>query len=348
MVNDRTENRDYPLPHPENDPHAEDVDRLRAALTGVDTDIATALAHAADQAGNPHAVTPAMIGTLTSGEITSAITAAVQSAIADLVGGAPDALDTLNELAAALGNDNSYAATVTAELTTLRQRRIGQLVEWPFPVLPDHLTVADGSLLSRTTFPELWARVQLFGGAALVDDEDWVPGATLWSTGDGATTFRVPDLRDMFLRAAGIDRDLTAPQADQNKAHDHGGTTAGGGGHSHTGSTNTAGWHAHTGSTYAAGTHNHSIPSLYTAGLDHSHEHNPGTVSEGVRGGAGTTAYTHDNGNHSHTLAINGEGNHAHSLSIVAVSNHTHGIASDGGAEARPVNAAVQICVVVE
>lgn len=43
-------------------------------------------------------------------------TAFVQKAIAALVGSSPEALDTLNELAAALGNDPNFATTVTNQL----------------------------------------------------------------------------------------------------------------------------------------------------------------------------------------------------------------------------------------
>ncbi|WP_099716399.1 phage tail protein [Klebsiella pneumoniae] len=43
-------------------------------------------------------------------------TAFVQAAIAALVGSSPEALDTLNELAAALGNDPNFATTVTNSL----------------------------------------------------------------------------------------------------------------------------------------------------------------------------------------------------------------------------------------
>ncbi|MBZ5736508.1 hypothetical protein K8Z61_18610 [Nocardioides sp. TRM66260-LWL] len=42
--------------------------------------------------------------------------AAIQAAIASLIGSAPGALDTLNELAAALGNDPNFAASITAVL----------------------------------------------------------------------------------------------------------------------------------------------------------------------------------------------------------------------------------------
>lgn len=51
----------------------------------------------------------------------SEMTSAISSAIDDLVGGAPGALDTLNELAAALNDDAEFAATVAASIAA-RQR----------------------------------------------------------------------------------------------------------------------------------------------------------------------------------------------------------------------------------
>ena len=47
-----------------------------------------------------------------------ATTAYVQAEITDLIGGAPGALDTLNELAAAINDDSSFASTVTTALGT--------------------------------------------------------------------------------------------------------------------------------------------------------------------------------------------------------------------------------------
>jgi hypothetical protein len=48
----------------------------------------------------------------------AALDAAVDAAVAGLVAGAPGALDTLNELAAALGDDANFSATVAAALAT--------------------------------------------------------------------------------------------------------------------------------------------------------------------------------------------------------------------------------------
>jgi len=47
-----------------------------------------------------------------------ATTAYVQTELTDLIGGAPGALDTLNELAAALSNDANYSTTITTALAT--------------------------------------------------------------------------------------------------------------------------------------------------------------------------------------------------------------------------------------
>lgn len=68
---------------------------------------------------------PALTGTPTaptavSGNNTTQIatTAFVQTAVSDLISGAPGALDTLNELAAALGDDPNFATTVTSGLAS--------------------------------------------------------------------------------------------------------------------------------------------------------------------------------------------------------------------------------------
>lgn len=92
--------------------------------------------------------------------------------------------------------------------------------------------IANGQLLNRTDFPRLWEYVQSIG-VSLVDDYTWNSIAGFkgfFSTGNNATTFRVPDLRSMFIRGidlgAGVDfgRLTEAPggyEADELKAHTH-------------------------------------------------------------------------------------------------------------------------------
>lgn len=62
--------------------------------------------------GTPTAPTPAANTNTTQ----IATTAYVQTEITDLIGGAPGALDTLNELAEAIDDDASYASTITTAL----------------------------------------------------------------------------------------------------------------------------------------------------------------------------------------------------------------------------------------
>tara|TARA_R100000951_G_scaffold109269_1_gene106173 strand:+ start:1339 stop:2745 length:1407 start_codon:yes stop_codon:yes gene_type:complete len=68
-------------------------------------------------------ISPALSGTPTAPTAAAntnttqiATTAYVQTEITDLIGGAPGALDTLNELAEAIDDDASYASTITAAL----------------------------------------------------------------------------------------------------------------------------------------------------------------------------------------------------------------------------------------
>ncbi|TIW97780.1 hypothetical protein [Mesorhizobium sp.] len=103
-----TANRAYPLPSGGND-LAHDVARLIAALEAVDVDVAAVLSTLvlkapllnAALAGAPTAPTPA--GTDNSTRI--ATTQWARAYFADFVGAAPEALNTITELAAALHND---------------------------------------------------------------------------------------------------------------------------------------------------------------------------------------------------------------------------------------------------
>lgn len=86
---------------------------VQAALAEIDGDIATkAPLNSPALVGTPTAPTAAP-GTNTTQIATMA---AIQQAIANLLDSAPGALDTLNELAAALGDDPNFATTVTNAL----------------------------------------------------------------------------------------------------------------------------------------------------------------------------------------------------------------------------------------
>lgn len=94
-------------------------------------------------------------------------------------------------------------------------------------VAPSGWLILDGSLISRTTYAALWTYAQASGN--IVADGSWsvttTPGS--FSTGDGSTTFRIPDPRGLFPRAwddgAGVDsgRAIGTYQADEFAAHTH-------------------------------------------------------------------------------------------------------------------------------
>ena len=70
--------------------------------------------------------------------------------------------------------------------------------------IPAFEVVSDGQLLNRADYPDLWAYAQLLSP---ITDEDWrssVYNRGRYSTGDGTTTFRVPDrngIQEGSLRA---------------------------------------------------------------------------------------------------------------------------------------------------
>lgn len=84
---------------------------LVAAINELETALAGAGAAIDDTVGNG-----ATTVTWSADKIFDTIEAAKVAVKADLTNGAAEALDTLNELAAALGNDPSFAATIATEL----------------------------------------------------------------------------------------------------------------------------------------------------------------------------------------------------------------------------------------
>ncbi len=87
---------------------------------------------------------------------------------------------------------------------------VGAVVYFATTVTPSGYIKANGAAVSRTTYANLFARV-----------------GTFWGTGNGSTTFNVPDLRGEFIRTfddgRGIDsgRSFGSFQAEEFKSHTH-------------------------------------------------------------------------------------------------------------------------------
>lgn len=206
---------------------------------------------------------------------------------------------------------------------------------------------ANGAAVSRTTYAALFAAI-----------------STTFGSGDGSTTFNLPDLRGEFVRGLddgrGIDtaRALGSAQADEIESHTHTASTASGGAHSHTVTVDSGGAHTHTGSTSTTGAHTHSGTTASdshshtgtTASDAHSHfvgispftggsNFDYGTnflaagdsaTAEGVNDRVNTSSDTHSHtfttssDSHSHSFTTGSAGNHSHSVTIDSGGSHTH------------------------
>ena len=68
---------------------------------------------------------------------------------------------------------------------------IGQIIEFPSNLIPSNTLLCDGAELSREAYPELFAVIN-----------------TIYGEGDGSTTFNLPDLRDRWIKASGVENQV--------------------------------------------------------------------------------------------------------------------------------------------
>ncbi|APD36804.1 phage tail protein [Burkholderia pseudomallei] len=247
---------------------------------------------------------------------------------------------------------SSRLATTEWVRSVLSSTTIGQIVFEPRTTVRPGFLKANGVLVNRADYPELWAYAQASG--ALVSDADWMKDR--WggfSTGDGATTFRLPELRGEFIRCwsdarGGVDasRQIGAFQGDQNHSHAHSAGASEAPDHNHSAWTDVQGWHAHHGWTSSVGDHQHIVPFGQN---DRTFTPPWGTNGENNRFGAQTEDWdnkwflTSPAGSHNHEFNTEGSGNHGHAVGIGGGGRHAHAITvqPDGGDEARPRNVAL-------
>ena len=174
------------------DPHKQYAPKASPALTGTPT-------------------APTAAQTVNNTQI--ATTGFVKSAIAALVASSPAALDTLNELAAALGNDPTFATTVTnalagkqpldSTLTNLSGKTVNGILQY--------LGLGEGSALPvgvpvpwpSTTPPTGWLKCN----GAVFSAEEYPELAKAYPTN------KLPDLRGEFIRGWDDGRDVDSGRA---------------------------------------------------------------------------------------------------------------------------------------
>ncbi|WP_052494493.1 hypothetical protein [Cupriavidus basilensis] len=193
---------------------------------------------------------------------------------------------------------------------------IGRVFFSPRTTAPAGSIKLNGVLLLRANYPALWQFAQASGN--LVSEAAWPASPGSFSTGDGATTFRVPEVRGEFIRALddarGVDsgRIIGSWQGSQNLSHAHGAYA------------DVQGYHSHGATTSYNGDHNHST-SFYRSSLNN---HYGGEPLDPALNPTSDPIYTSTNGGHVHSII--GDGSHNHNITVYA----------DGSGEARSRNVA--------
>ena len=88
-------------------------------------------------------------------------------------------------------------AQVVSITTSLMSQRlpVGTILIWPGTTAPAGTLILQGQLVNRADWPDLWQFAQNSGN--IVNDALWSSRKGSFSTGNGSTTFRLPDLRGM-------------------------------------------------------------------------------------------------------------------------------------------------------
>lgn len=112
-------------------------------------------------------------------------------------------------------------------ITSFQTMFVGTVSYFPCNVAPTGWLNLNGQTISRSTYSNLWTFANSSGN--IVTDASWTSLSAYGSfgTGDGSSTFRLPDLRGDFIRSwdngRGVDigRGIGTWQQDQLKAHNH-------------------------------------------------------------------------------------------------------------------------------
>lgn len=185
-----------------------------------------------------------------------------------------------------------YALSFIALLRDGAGTPTGAMMQFPTTTAPAGFLKMNGQLVSRTTYATLFAFATAVG---LVSEATWSGGQSgSFAVGDGSTTFRLPDLRGLFVRgldeSRGVDvsRVMGVFQDHTNVQHTH---TMSDPTHVHVVNDPQ---HLHGGTALTAGNHAHT----YTAPLINT------TVNAGSQANVAQeqAAATNTTGNHTHDI----------------------------------------------
>jgi microcystin-dependent protein len=229
---------------------------------------------------------------------------AISTAVSNVVDTAPEMLDTLNELSAALNDDPNFASTVADALAALVPS--GTINQTARATAPTGYLLCDGSAISRTTYSNLFDAI-----------------GTAYGAGDGSTTFNIPNLKGRV--PVGYD----PSQSEFDALGETGGAKT------HTISATELPSHTHSGTTNGqSNDHSHGFSATTSTGGAHTHD-----IYGSNGGSAGVSISVTSNTNNDRSWYLAGglagsAGSHNHTVSGNTggtSSNHTHSFTTDGG-----------------
>jgi microcystin-dependent protein len=301
---------------------------LATLIAGYDT--STQVTSKIATAVSDRVTTTALSTLIANYDTSSQVSTKVNTAVSNLVNNAPGTLDTLKELADALGNDRNYATTITTALGTKAnasdmatelslkansadvttslalKANLASPALTGTPTAPTATTGTNTTQLATTAFTIAQANniVQTELPAGFIGMWSGVTVPSGWYLCDG--TNGTPDLRDRFIVSSGLNYNVGASGGSDTK----------------TLTTNELPAHTHSGTTSSNGSHLHLIANadVVTAGQDLTNSNyladngNIGTSSSYNLGGSATTptiGNTTNNGIHSHTFTTSSVGSGA-------------------------------------
>jgi len=195
---------------------------------------------------------------------------------------------------------------------------IGTVVMWSgnSSNVPTGWLLCDGTAISRTTYSDLYA----------------IQG-NVFGSGDGSTTFNLPNMKDRFVVGAGNTYSSNSTGGSNSHtlttaeipSHNHTQNS-----HSHTGSSGTGGSHSHTGTTSTTGAHTHNVYYSYSGGAGSYRRLGHATSNSGSDNSALS------NGNHSHTFTTASGGDHSHTVAVGSTIATNQATGGGGAHENRP------------
>jgi hypothetical protein len=205
-----------------------------------------------------------------------------------------------------IGDSSKKLATTEWVIATVATALVGQIVIEARTTARAGFLKLNGALLNRADYPLLWAYALASG--ALVTDAQWGAGNFgCFSTGNGSTSFRIPEVRGEYIRfwddGRGVDpgRGIGSWQDSQNRSHAHGAASSSVGDHVHSAWTDVQGWHDHE----------DPWPHAFNAGTT-----NGSNGAEASDAGGGPRPRVPASGNHGHNVGIGAAGAHAHAITI--------------------------------